>query len=296
MSKNIYTQRETSKKWENIQRSWYSFSRSQLGVIGLIVILVVIFIAIFAPHLSPSPESAGLYMNFSEANQAPSLSHLCGTDGIGRDVLSRIFFGFRMSLLIVTVVLLTAAPLGVVMGVMGGYFHNKPIGIIIMRVTDVILSLPSLLRALVICALLTPNIVNAMFAIALGMASWYCRLVYGYTISIKGEDYIRLAEVTGASTIHILFKEILPNCLSFILTKMSLDAGGVILLASMISFIGLGAQPPTADLGSMVADGCQFLPEQWWISVFPAFAILIISLSFNLVGDGVTKIFTKTKG
>lgn len=296
MSKNIYIQRKTSKKWENIQRGWYSFSRNRLSVIGLIVILLIIFIAIFAPYISPSPESAGLYINFSGANQPPSLSNLCGTDVIGRDVLSRIFFGFRMSLFIVITVLALVAPFGVVMGITAGYFYNNLIGIIIMRITDMFLAIPPLLLALVVCSILNPNIVNAMIAISIGWWPWYCRLIYGYTISIKGEDYVRSAEVIGASNIHILFKEILRNCLPPILTKMSLDAGVVILIASMISFVGLGAQPPTPDLGSMVADGCKYLPELWWISVFPAFGILITALSFNLIGDGIGKIFMKVKG
>lgn len=295
MSKNIYTQRKTSKKWENIQRSWYSFSSNRLSVIALIVILIIIVTAIFAPYISPSPESAGLYINFSEANKPPSLSNLCGTDEIGRDVLSRVFFGFRISLTIVIVVLVLVAPIGVAMGVIAGYFHNNLIGIIIMRITDMIIAIPPLLLVLIVCSVLNPSIVNAMIAISISWWPWYCRLVYGYAISIKGEDYIRSAEVMGASTIHILFKGILRNCLSTILTKMSLSAGAIILIASMVSFVGLGAQPPTPDLGSMVADGCRLLPEQWWISVFPAFAIMITALSFNLIGDGISKTVMKAR-
>ena len=296
MLKNMNIQREKSQKWTNVKRSWFNYSRSFISVMGLVGILLIIFIAIFANYISPSPESAGVYVNFDEANQPPSLSHICGTDEIGRDILSRIFFGFRLSLYMVVIVLSLSVPFGVTMGLIAGYFGNSYIETIIMRITDIFLAIPSLLLALVICSLLTPNITNAMLAITVSWWAWYCRVVYGVATSLRGEAYVWSAEVTGASYTHILFKEILPNCLSPILTKVTLDAGLVILAGAAISFVGLGAQAPTPELGSMVSSGCKSLPGHWWISIAPALAIVMVIMCFNFIGDGISSIFEKGKG
>jgi peptide/nickel transport system permease protein len=296
MLKNMSIQREKSQKWENVKRSWHNYSRSFISVMGIVGILLIVSIAIFANYISPSPESAGVYVNFEEASQPPSLSHICGTDEIGRDILSRIFFGFRISLYMVVIVLSLVVPFGVTMGLIAGYFRNSYIETIIMRITDMFLAIPALLLALVICSLLTPNITNAMLAITVAWWPWYCRVVYGVTTSLKGEAYVWSAEVNGASYTHILFKEILPNCFSPILTKMTLDAGLIILTGATISFVGLGAQPPTPELGSMVSSGCKFLPEQWWISIAPALAIIMVIMCFNFIGDGIVSIFEKGKG
>lgn len=296
MQKNIPIQGEMSIKKENIQRSWYRFSRNPLSIIGLVGICVIIFIAAFAPYIAPSPESAGMYINFSEANKPPGLVHLCGTDEMGRDILSRVFFGFRLSLLMAIIVLSLVVPLGICMGLVAGYFKGSFISTIIMRITDIFLAIPALLLALVVCSILTPGVINAMAAVSIAWWPWYCRMVYGTVSSLKEEFFIQSAEVIGASKTHILFREILPNCLSPILTKMSLDAGVIILIGASISFVGLGAQPPTPDLGSMVAAGCKFLPDQWWISVFPAIAMMFIVLSFNLLGDGICEIFKTGRG
>lgn len=293
MLKNMDIQREKSKKWDDVKRGWYNYSRNFISVMGLVGILIIIFIAIFANYISPSPESAAVYINFDEAFQPPSLSYICGTDEMGRDVLSRIFFGLRISLYMVVLVLSLMASFGTVMGLVAGYFNNSYIETIIMRIADMLLAIPGLLLALVICSLLTPNVTNAMMAMTIAWWPWYCRMVYSLTTSIKGEAYIWSAEVTGASNSHILFKEILPNCLSPILTKMTLDAGLIILTGASISFVGLGAQPPTPELGSMVSSGIKFLPEYWWISLSPAFAIVIIIMCFNFIGDGIGSIFGK---
>ena len=156
-----------------------------------------------------------------------------------------------------------------------------------MRITDIFIAVPPLILALAVCSVLTPSIYNAMYAISLAWWPWYTRLVYGITSSLKEEFFVQSAEVTGANKIHILFREILLNCIAPLFTKMSLDMGWIILIGSSLSFVGLGAQPPTADLGSMVADGSKYLPDQWWISIFPALAIMLIVLSFNLFGDGI---------
>lgn len=287
MQKGSSRQGGLSKRWENIRRNWYKFSRNSLSIIGLVVVCIIVFVAIFAPYISPHPESAGKFINFYEASQRPSLVHLCGTDVFGRDVLTRIFFGYRFSLMMGIVVLSLVVPVGVVLGLIAGYYRDSWLDTVIMRITDIFVAVPPLILALAVCSLLTPGIFHAMMAVSLMWWPWYTRMVYGVASSLKGEFFVQAAEVTGASRTHILFSEILPNCIAPIFTKMSLDMGWVILIGASLSFVGLGAQPPTADLGSMVADGSKYLPDQWWIAVFPAFAIMLVVLAFNLLGDGI---------
>lgn len=279
------------EKVNRIRRYWYKFSTNPLSVLGTIIIVIIVFLAIFAPYIAPHPESAGNYINFTEASQPPSLANFCGTDIFGRDIFSRIIFGSRLSLLMGITVISIAAPVGIFLGLIAGYKIGNWISIFIMRIVDIFIAIPPLMLALVVCSVLTPGVYNAMLAISFGWWAWYTRLVYGIVSSIKGEFYVQAAEVNGASIIHILFKEILPNCLSPIITKMSLDMAVVILIASAISFVGLGAQAPTPDLGTMVSDGAKYLPELWWMSAFPAVAIIIIVLSFNLMGDGIRDMF-----
>ena len=287
MQKKSHTQEELSRRWENIRRNWYKFSRNPLSITGLVMICIILFFTIFAPFVSPYPESAGKFINFYEASQPPSLTHLCGTDAFGRDILTRIFFGCRYSLIMGVTVLLLIVPVGVVLGLIAGYHRGSWLEIVIMRITDIFVAVPPLILALAVCSVLTPGIFYAMMAVSLMWWPWYTRMVYGVASSLKGEFFVQAAEVTGASRTHILFSEILPNCIAPIFTKMSLDMGWVILIGASLSFVGLGAQPPTADLGSMVADGSKYLPDQWWIAVFPAFAIMLIVLAFNLLGDGI---------
>ncbi len=276
-----------SKKGEEFRKGWYKFSRNSFSVIGLATVLSVLFLAIFAPYVAPYPQHAGRFVNFAEAGLPPSLAHLFGTDVFGRDILSRTFFGFRFSLIMGVVVLSLVVPPGVILGSIAGYFKDTWIDTLIMRITDIFLAIPPLILALAICSVLTPNLFNAMTAVSLMWWPWYTRLVYGLSSSLRNEFFVQAAEVTGAGKIHILFREILPNCLSPIFTKMSLDMGWVILIGSSLSFVGLGVQPPKPGLGTMVADGAKYMPDQWWIAVFPAFAIMIVVLGFNLLGDGL---------
>ena len=279
------------RRLESLKKNWYKFSKNPVSVVGLFFVLAVSFVAIFAPYISPYPMHAGRYVNFTEASQGPSLKHLCGTDVFGRDILSRIFFGFRYSLMMGAVVLSLVVIPGVVLGLIAGYYRGTWIDTVIMRVTDVFLAVPPLILALAICSVLTPSVFHAMMAVSLMWWPWYTRLVYGLSSSLRNEFFVQAAEVTGASRSHILFREILPNCVSSIFTKLSLDMGWVILIGSALSFVGLGAQPPTPDLGTMVADGAKYLPDQWWIAIFPALAIMITVLGFNLIGDGFRDLF-----
>jgi peptide/nickel transport system permease protein len=250
-------------------------------------------VALLAPYVAPYPGDAGLQMHFDQQLLSPGLQHLFGTDEMGRDVLSRTIFGFRYSFTMVAVVLMLVVPSGVFMGLVAGYYRGSKIDVVLMRIADVFIAVPPLILALAICSVLTPSIFNAMVAVALMWWPWYARLTYSATSALRNEYFIKSAEVVGAGKFHIMFREILPNCLGPILTKVTLDVGWVILLGSALSFVGLGAQPPTPDLGTMVASGGRFLPESWWISMFPAMAVSFIIFGFNLLGDGIRDIFVE---
>ena len=277
---------------EKYGRYWYKFRRNKLSQFGLAAIIAIILVAILAAWLAPYPSSAGLYVNFAGAGQPPSSTHYFGTDEIGRDILSRIMFGFRYSLMLMAVVLTISAPPGIVLGLIAGYYNGRRISTFIMRLADVFVAVPPLLLALSVASVLAPTAVNAMLAVSLAWWPWYTRLVYSSASSIRNEDFVRAAELVGASKWHIMFREILPNCLGSILTKLTLDCGWVILIGASLSYVGLGAQAPTPDLGTMIAEGSQYLPAQWWISIFPAFAIVIVILGFNLLGDGINDMFS----
>jgi peptide/nickel transport system permease protein len=271
---------------------WYKFRRNKLSIVGLAAIIAVVFVAVFAPWISPYPRSAGLYVNFNQASLPPSATHLFGTDEYGRDVLTRLMFGFRYSLELVVVVLSIDVIPGVVLGLIAGYFITRWFSTLIMRVADVFIAVPPLILALSVVAILKPGGINAFLAIALAWWPWYTRLVYGQASSIRNEDFVHAAQLAGASSTHIMFREILPNILGSILTKVSLDGGWTILIGAALSYVGLGAQAPTPDLGTMISDGSAYLPAQWWISIFPALAIVVVILGFNLIGDGVNDMFS----
>ena len=277
---------------EKYGRYWYKFRKNNLSLVGLGAILAIVFIAIFAPWLAPDPSSAGLYVNFAGAGQPPSWAHLFGTDEIGRDILSRIMFGFRYSLMLMGVVLSICVVPGVVLGLVAGYYNGRKISTFIMRLADIFVAVPPLLLALSVASVLTPSAINAMLAVSLAWWPWYTRLVFSSASSIRNEDFVKAAELVGASRSHILFKEILPNALGSILTKVTLDCGWVILIGASLSYVGLGAQAPTPDLGTMIAEGSSYLPAQWWISIFPALAIVVVILGFNLLGDGINDMFS----
>jgi peptide/nickel transport system permease protein len=281
----------SAKTRETLGRNWYKFSRNRLSIVGLFTVLLVVFLAIFAPLVAPYPQHASAFVDFANASLPPCRDYLFGTDVVGRDIMSRIFFGFRFSLAMGLVVLSLVVPPGVVLGLMAGYYQGAPLDTVIMRTTDIFLAVPPLVLALAICSVLTPNLFNAMLAVSLMWWPWYTRLVYGLAATLRNEFFVASAETMGASRFHILFREILPNCISPIFTKMSLDVGWVILIGASLSFVGLGVQPPRPGLGTMVADGYNYLPDQWWITVFPALAIVLVVLGFNLLGDGLRDMF-----
>ncbi len=275
------------RRWDSAKRAWYKFSRNWLSVLGLFMVATIVFLAVFAPYVAPYPQHAGKFVDFKGMNQPPSLKHLMGTDTVGRDILSRIIFAFGNALFMAIGVLIVSVPLGTLTGLMAGYYSGTWVDTVIMRVTDVFISLPSLVLALSIAAMLKPTLMNSMMAVTVSWWPWYTRMTYTLASSIRNEYYVQAAELTGASKWHILFREILPNCSSSLFTKMALDVGWVTLVGAALSFVGLGEQPPNPALGTMISEGVERMPAQWWIAVFPSLAVMLVVLGFNLFGDGI---------
>ncbi len=273
---------------ETLKRNWLKFSESKISILGLIIVGAFFLLALFGKYFVPYPKHIGSYVDFANAGLAPSGEHLCGTDLMGRDIFSRIIGSFRNTLLMGVIVLCISAPVGFIVGVIAGYNKGKAIDTILMRVTDIFLAIPPLVLALAIASVLEPNLTNSMLAITVMWWPWYARLSYGITSSLRTENYIIYAELTGAKLPHIIFKEILPNCLSAVLTKMTLDMGYVIIMGATLSYAGLGEQAPKPALGSMISSGVKYMPNQWWLTIFPAIAIILIVLGFNLLGDGIS--------
>lgn len=280
----------TLKAHQPWRRTLYRFVRNPAAMFGSAIVLLVVFVAVFAPVIATHPGHVGSFVNIRERHQPPSSEHLFGTDQVGRDVFTRVVYGYRVSLLLVLVVLGSAVPVGVVLGLLAGYYGGW-VETIIMRVTDVFLAIPVLVMALALTAALTPSLTSAMIALASLWWTWHTRLIFSIVRSLRGEEYVESARLLGANTFHMLFRELLPNCVSAISVKVALDAGFVILIGAGLSFLGLGVRPPTPDLGMMVSDGSRYLPDMWWQSVFPGLAILVAILGFNLLGDGLRDLF-----
>ena len=281
------TESPWARRVDSFNKAWYKFSRNWLSILGLAMVLAIVFLAIFAPYVTPYPQHAGKFVDFKSVGQPPSRTHLMGTDVFGRDILTRVVFAFGNALLMAIGVLAVSVPIGILTGMVAGYYVGTRIETVIMRVTDVFISIPPLILALAMASMLKPTLMNSMMAVTVSWWPWYTRLMFSLTSSIRNEFYVQAAELTGFSRMHILFREILPNCASSVFTKMALDVGWVILVGASLSFVGLGEQPPAAALGTMVADGVQRMPDHWWIAVFPALAIMVIVLGFNLFGDGI---------
>lgn len=279
---------------ENIKLNWYKFSRNKLSVLGLILVIISIILAIFAPFIAPYPEHAGAFVDYENASQAPSLKYWFGTDIFGRDILTRVIFSFRGAMYMSIIVLAIAVPIGTLMGLIAGYYGGW-LETFIMRLTDIFLSVPAVILALAIASVLEPNMTSSMIAVTVMWWPWYTRLVAGMAKSYSKEYFVKNAELIGASHFHILFREILPNCLSPILTKMALDVGWVILIGATLSYCGLGEQPPTPAFGQMISDGSKYMPDLWWMTVYPAIAIAFIILGFNLLGDGISDMFSRRR-
>jgi peptide/nickel transport system permease protein len=256
---------------------------------GALIAAVIVLVAIFAPIIAPYPQDAGSATHPENILQPPSREHLFGTDQVGRDVFSRVVYGARVSPAIAFLVLLISIVIGVPLGVLAGYV-GKAWDDVIMRVTDVFLALPALLLALVFAAVLPPSLLSTTLAITIAWWPWYTRLLRGQAASVAGRPYVESARALGVSNRRIVFRHVLPNSLTPLIVQASLDVGGIVLTASALSFLGLGAQAPTPDWGLMVAQGQAYFQTQWWLVTFPGLAILITAVGFNLLGDGLREI------
>ena len=268
---------------------WYYFSENRGAVIGLWIFVLLIITAIFAPVIAPYGPAerlpnANLLPPFWEAGG--STAHLLGTDAIGRDILSRLIYGARYSLFIGVIVTSVALSGGIDIGVIAGYFRGW-VDTVIMRIMDIILAFPSLLLALVLVAVFGPGLTNAMIAIALVYQPHFVRLIRAAVMAEKSKDYVTAAKVSGAGTLRLMFRTILPNCMAPLIVQASLSFSSAILDAAALGFLGMGAQPPTPEWGTMLAEAREFILRAWWVVTFPGLAILITVLAINLVGDGL---------
>lgn len=256
------------------------------AVAGFIIIALMVLMALSASFLAPYDP---IRISLKDRLSPPSLAHLFGTDELGRDILSRIMYGSRISLRIGVLVILIAGGIGSVIGAISGYFGQR-IDNLIMRVMDVILSFPPLVLALALAAALGPSLNNAILAVAFVMIPKFARLVRGEALAVKEKQFITAARASGATSLWIVLHHILPNCFSSVIILATLILGETILIAASLSFIGLGAQPPTPEWGAMVSVGRKFLMDQWWYATFPGLFILITVIGFNIFGDALRDI------
>ena len=263
---------------------WKRFRKNRVGMIGMAIILILIFTAIFADVLAPEAMDA---QNLSRLEEAPSRGSPMGRDNFGRDILSRIIFGARTSMMIGGVVVSISMVAGVAIGIIAGYLGGK-MDNILMRIMDILLALPGILLAVTIAAALGPSLVNVMIAVGIGAIPGYARLVRASALTLREQEFVEAARACGASDFRIMFKHILPNSMAPIIVQATLGLAGAILSAAGLGFIGLGIQPPLAEWGSMLTVGRRFiLSGDWHIAVFPGLAIVIVVLAFNMMGDGL---------
>jgi len=277
---------EREGRWRELRRQARSFARSASSMAGLAIVVLFLIVVAIGPSIAPYPEDARGAVHLERKLQPPSAAHWFGTDEVGTDVYTRVILGARVSLQIGLVITVIAGLIGVPLGIAAGYLGGT-LGELIMRVTDVFLSVPALILALAVVGALGPGIVNAMLALALVWWPGYVRLVQGKTLALKQETYVEAARAVGTGRLRIVFVHILPNCVSPIVVKASMDMGMAILAAASLGFIGLGAQPPYPEWGAMISHGRNYLPTWWWYSAFPGLAIYLTVLGFNLLGDGL---------
>ena len=268
---------------------WYYFSQNKGAVIGLAVFGLLVLMAVFAPLIAPHDPGFQYRDSFLVPpfwEDGGKAAFLLGTDAVGRDILSRLIFGARFSLFIGVVVVTIALTGGIVVGLVAGYMRGT-VDTLIMRVMDIILAFPSLLLALVLVAILGPGLTNAMIAIAIVLQPHFVRLTRAAVLSERNRDYVIAAKVAGAGHFRLMFKTILPNCLAPLIVQATLAFSNAILDAAALGFLGMGAQPPTPEWGTMLAEAREFILRAWWVVTFPGLAILITVLAINLVGDGL---------
>ena len=282
----LMSERPASRRQAALGRAyqgWRSFARNRLALVGLAIVGLLIAMAVLAPWIAPHPADVG---ELGQRLLPPSATHWLGTDDQGRDIWSRILHGSRITLFVVGLVAVLAAPIGVLVGTVSGYAGGW-LDAVLMRITDIFLAFPRLVLALAFVAALGPGIENAVIAIAI--TSWppYARIARAETLTIRQADYISAVRLLGASPARIVLRHVVPLCLSSVIVRVTLDMAGIILTAAGLGFLGLGAQPPAPEWGAMIAGGRQYVLDQWWVAAAPGAAIFVVSLAFNLLGDGL---------
>ena len=283
----LMSDRPASRRQAALGRAWGTwrvFARNRLALLGLAIVMALVIVALAAPWLAPfSPTDGDLA---GARLLPPSARHWLGTDDQGRDILSRLLHGARITLVVVTLVAVLAAPVGLLVGTVAGYAGGW-VDALLMRITDIFLAFPRLILALAFVAALGPGIENAVIAIAI--TSWppYARIARAETLTIRHADYIAAVRLVGASPWRIVLRHIMPLCVSSVIVRVTLDMAGIILTAAGLGFLGLGAQPPTPEWGAMIAGGRAYVLDQWWVAAAPGAAIFLVSLAFNLLGDGL---------
>ncbi|MFN3292622.1 MAG: ABC transporter permease [Gemmobacter sp.] len=258
-------------------------ARNPLAMVGLAIIVALLVVAALAPWLAPYSPTEGMLAN---RLQPPSAAHWMGTDELGRDILSRVIHGARITLVIVLLVAVISAPLGLIVGAVSGYFGGW-VDRVMMGLTDIFLSMPRLILALAFVAALGPGIENAVIAIAITAWPVYARIARAEVLTFRKSDFIAAVQMQGASAARVIGLHVLPLCMSSTIVRVTLDMAGIILTAAGLGFLGLGAQPPLPEWGAMISKGRAFILDQWWVATMPGFAIVIVSLGFCLFGDGL---------
>jgi peptide/nickel transport system permease protein len=282
----VRADRPASSSEARLARLWFGWKRlsaSAAAMAGLGLILGLILVAILAPLIAPYGPHAQTLAN---QLQPPSATHLMGTDEFGRDIFSRVVYGSRYTLYIVVLVAVIAAPAGLLIGASSGYLGGW-VDTLFMRITDIALAFPRLILALAFVTAFGPGLNNAILAIALTGWPPYVRIARAETLSIRKSEYISAIELMGASKLRIILLHVVPLCLPSLLVRATLDMAGVILIAAGLGFLGLGAQPPAAEWGVMLSSGKEYLLSGWWVATFPGLAIFLVSMGFNLLGDGL---------
>jgi peptide/nickel transport system permease protein len=261
------------------------FSKDRIAVISLLVILSLVLTSFLAPYIAPYPD-VDTGIDLSQRLKAPSWEHLFGTDQMGRDILSRIMFGTRTTVIISGTAIVGALVLGIPLGLIAGYYEGW-VGAILIRIAEVFLSLPQVVLAMAMAAALGASIQNAIIAIAITYWPWWTRVAYAETLSLKRTDFVEATNAIGASTGRVLFFHIFPNMLSPIIVRTTIGMGSGIMIAAMLGYLGLGAQAPSPEWGLAVSEAREYLPAAWWFATFPGLAIFIVVLAFNILGDGL---------
>ncbi|MDA3955977.1 ABC transporter permease [Oceanispirochaeta sp.] len=278
---------EVPKHESPLKEHWHELKRNKTAMAGLIIILIFIFVGIFAPLLAPMDP---LEQNIDMRKTNPmTAGYILGTDDLGRDMLSRLIYGARISMIIGVIAVGIALSFGIVIGMVSA-FYGGMVDKIIMRLVDIMLAFPYILLTIVIVAVLGPSLTNAMVAIGIAQIPRYTRIVRASVLAEKENDYVLAERALGASDLELMFLSILPNCLAPISVQATLGFGSAILESAGLSFLGLGAQPPTPEWGLMIASSKEFVTNAWWIVTFPGLATLLAVLGFNLLGDGLRDI------